>query len=517
MTQKTSRRKFIQFGAAGVGMFVTNFAGVTRPAKAAGTQSRYMINIQSFGGQDSSWTYSPMLVKDLDGLTDEQKKKFYGVVTDAPRFPDALAKPFGNGYLGLSMRNFSSELNRMAVIRGLKPEGSHDIGNRYIQDGHLSGYAASYSTIVADALSKGNDRLRDLHYVQITNTSADFRSQVGFFHGPGLPLNIADSATWDKLSATDAKNPANTAALKAQLDTAMKGLASSTAAALQVKASQTLFNEDYVLASDSANAIMGMNFSASAEYKAAVARYKDAILADMKVLILGDATKDCVKEHLKNHPNFATLSEATLETSLKANFNVASLEAMVFPWALADFLVTSDLSAVVDVPTWGGDFHDFNDKDFLASACNMACLRALLNRLASKQVPEGGASFLDRTLVVYSTEFDRQVARSVLSTANVNRPGTDHGDTSSVVMAGYRIKGNKIVGGRMTGPKGQFGSLREPFLLPLPVNANGDPDAAGDFISQRSILPTVCEIFGISVPSQQKTEMESISAVIKPA
>lgn len=522
MTQKTSRRRFIQFGAAGMGMLVTSYAGSRQAQAATGTRSRYLINIQSFGGQDSTWTHSPVLFRDTKGLTDAQRNEmFYGVLANKLRFPDSLAKTFGNGYLGVSMRNYNAELAKMCVIRGMVPEGSHDVGNRMIQDGHLSGYAASFSTIVADALAKAPDKLRDLHYVQITNSSADFRSQVGFFHGPGLPLNIADAQTWDRLSATDAKNPATTTALKNALNNAVVGLANSTGNALQIKSSQNLFKDDFNLAYDSANSIMGMNFATSTEYLAAVKRYKDAILNDMRALILGSDTKTVIQEALKFHPNFATFTDAGLEAALKANFNVQSLEAMVFPWALADFLVTSDLSAVVDVPAVGGDFHDLNDRDFLASACNMACLRALINRLSTKNVPEGGAKFIDRTLIVYSTEFDRQAARTVLSSANEARPGTDHGYTSSCIMAGYRIKGNKIVGGRGTGPEGEFGFLYTPnspnFLAPLPIDEDGNPDASGEKISQRSILPTVCDIFGVSVPSQQKTEMESISAIIKPA
>ncbi len=522
MTQKTSRRRFIQFGAAGVGMLVTNFPGSREAKAASATRSRYLINIQNLGGQDSTWTHSPMLLSDTAGLSTAQlNAEFYGVLPNKLRYPDSLAKPFGNGYLGVSMHAYSAELAKMCVIRGMVPEGSHDVGNRMIQDGHLSGYAASFSTIVADALAKAPDKLRDLHYVQITNSSADFRSQVGFFRGAGLPLNIADAATWDKLSATDAKNPATTAALRNSLNLAVEGLANSTGNALQIKSSQNLFKNDFNLAYDSANSIMGMNFATSTEYVAAVKRYKDAILDDLRALIFGSDTKDVIRAALKFHPNFATFSETGLEAALKANFNVQSLEAMVFPWALADFLVTSDLSAVVDVPAVGGDFHDLNDRDFLASACNMACLRALINRLSSKNVPEGGAKFIDRTLIVYSTEFDRQVARSVLSTANAKRPGTDHGYTSSCIMAGYRIRGNKIVGARGTGPDGQFGALYSPtspnFLAPLPIDENGNPNAAGELITQRSILPTVCEIFGVSVPAQQKTEMESISAIIKPA
>ena len=519
MTLKTTRRRFMQFGASGFGLAVTDFAGICPPARAAGLRSRYLINLQSIGGVDSSWSHSPMLVSDTRGLTEQQLVNFYGVYAGVPRFPDDIAKVMGNGFLGITMNAFaSSELARMAILRGMVAEGSHDVGNHMIQDGHLSGYAASFSTIVADALAKNPDRLRPLHYVQITNTSTEFRSQVGFFHGPGIPLNIADSATWSKLSTPDPKNPANSAALKGLLNTSIGSLASTTGGALTAISSRKLFTEDFPTAFSSADLIMGQNYAVSPAFTAALERYKMAVLTDLSALIFGGTTKPYIQEALKYHPAFKTVTTTSLEAALAREYGVSDLKTMVFPFALADFLITSDLSAVVDVRMPGGDFHDTNDRDMLRSAANMACLRALIKRLDSIEAPgETGKSFMDQTLIVCSTEFDRQLARTVDSSTNALRPGTNHGTTSSVILAGYRVKGSKIIGGRATGSGGQFGSIDEAFLGPLPINATtGDPDASGNFYSQRSVLPTVLEIFGISVPSQQKTEMVSISAVIKP-
>jgi hypothetical protein len=519
MTLKTTRRRFLEFGASGFGLAVAGFPGLCRPASAAGLRSRYLINLQSFGGVDSAWGHSPMLVRDTNGLSTAQLVNFYGVYPGAPRFPDNLAKPMGNGVLGITMNAFtSSELNRMAILRGMMAEGSHDVGNRMMQNGHLSGYAACFSTIVADALARSPDRLRPLHYVQITNTPADFRSQVGFFHGPGIPLNIADAPTWSKLSASDPNNPANSAQLKELLNTSIEALATTTGGALAANSSRKLFTEDFVTSYSAADSIIGKNYAQSAAFLACLERYKAAVLTDLNALLLGSATKPYTSEVLKNYPAFANVTATGLEAALNGEFGPGGLSNVVFPFALADFLVTSDLSAVVDAPIPGGDFHDFNERDMLRSAANMACLRALINRLASVPAPgETGKSLLDQTLIVYSTEFDRQVARTVNASANSTRPGTNHGSTSSAILAGYRVKGNKIVGGRATGSGGQFGAIDEAFLSPLPIDVTtGDPIATGEYYAQRSLLPTVLEIFGLSVPSQQKTEMVSISAIIKP-
>ena len=57
----------------------------------------------------------------------------------------------------------------------------------------------------------------------------------------------------------------------------------------------------------------------------------------------------------------------------------------------------------------------------------------------------------------------------------------------------------------------------EPYLNPLPIDAQtGQPSVNGVNISQYSALPTVLEISGVAVPSQQRTEWTSVKPAIKP-
>mgnify|MGYP006284094693 CR=1 FL=1 len=512
MSSKPTRRQFIQFGTAGLAIATTplSFSTIGRADQAR--RSRYLINIQSRGGWDTAWHISPMLLRDTAGLSAAAiNTNFHGVVS-TPRFNDNHAIAFGGSVLGPGMSAFNTaELAQLMIWRGLGVPGSHSVGNYIIQDGHQSGYAASFSTIVADALSKAPDYTRPLHYVQCTDQSADFYSQVGFYQGPGVPLNIADSQTWKLIGTPDPNDPSANDAVKKAISKSINGLANSTDG-LKLPRSKQLFTETFASAFNASEQIAGKNFAQSPEFLATIKRYEKAVVDDLTEVIFGSAASPSIRSAIARVPGLPSSGAGMLDFLNRT----IGLQGMIFPFALADFLVTHDLAAVVDVPAPGADYHDRNDMDFIDTTAGLACLRALIIKLKSTPAPDGSGDLLNSTLIVYTSEFDRQIARTVNQPTFTSRPGTNHGSTASVIMAGYGANGGKVIGGRGTGPNGAYGGAGT-FLEPLPIDPqSGLPSASGKSTSQFSVLPTVLAIFGVNVPSQQVTEWDAVKPAIKP-
>ena len=520
MRTRMDRRQFFKASSLGLGTVGIIGYGIAPGQLLASTspvrRSRYLINLQGFGGWDSSWHHSPVLVKDTAGLSAaDLTNQFYGVVANATRFPDSQAIAFANGFVGPTFANYSSaDLNNLLIWRGLVAEGSHSVGNHLIQNGHPSSYASSFSTIVADALARAPDYPRTLHYAQLTANTAAFDSGPGLMHGPGIPLNIPNTSSWAALSAADPNDPVADPKLKALVDSTVNNLAGNVSGA-QLNATRNLFQGDFLTGYTDASLLTGHNYATSSAFTATVATYHKAVVDDLSALLFSSASASALRDAIALMPGLPAAA-ANVEAFLVQT--IGNLDSLVFAYALADFLITNDLSAVVDLPMSYGDYHDRNDADLIGVAVSLACLKTLLRKLQATPLPNGqSGSFFDATLVVVSTEFDRQVARTVNNPAFSNRPGTNHGSTSSVIMAGYGVNNGKIIGGRGTGPNGIYGGTGMPFLQPLPVDpATGEPNASGVLASQRAVLPTVLKIFGLSVPSQQQTEQVPLPAVIKP-
>ncbi|MBM4252995.1 MAG: DUF1501 domain-containing protein [Deltaproteobacteria bacterium] len=512
MTTKPSRRQFIQFGTAGLAIATTPLGfssiGHADPAR----RSRYLINIQCRGGWDTSWHITPMVLRDTAGLSAAAiNSNFHGDVA-TPRFNDNHAIPFGGSVLGPGMSAYNTaEFAQLMIWRGLGVPGSHSVGNFIIQDGHQSGYAASFSTIVADALAKAPDYTRPLHYVQCTEDSAGFYSQIGLYQGPGVPLNVPNSGTWKLIGSPDPNDPSANEAVRKAISKSINGLASSTDA-FKLPRSKQLFSETFAIAFNASEQIAGKNFAQSPEFLATMKRYEKAVVDDLTEVIFSSSASPSIRNALSKIPGMPSSGTGMLDFLNRS----IQLQAMIFPFALADFLVTRDLAAVVDVPAPGGDYHDQNDMDFIETTAGLVCLRALIIKLKNTPAPDGSGDLLNSTLLVYTSEFDRQVARTVNDARFTTRPGTNHGYTASVIMAGYGANGGKVIGGRGTGPNGVYGGVGA-FLQPLPIDPqSGLPSASGKMTSQFSVLPTVLAIFGVDVPAQQVTEWDAVKPAIKP-
>ncbi len=512
MTSKPNRRQFIQFGTAGFAIATTplSFANLSRANPAR--RSRYLINIQSFGGWDTAWHISPFLLRETAGLSQAIINESFHGDASVPRFNDNQAIPFAGTVVGPGMSAFSkADFNELLIWRGLEVPGSHDVGNHIIQDGHQSGYAASFSTIIADALAKAPDYIRPLHYVQCVEQSADFRSQTGSYQGPGVPLNIANAVTWKAISSPDPNDPAPNDAVKQAISKTVNSLANRTDDFKRARSKQ-LFSDTFANAFNASEQIMGKNFAQSPEFIATLKRYETAVVDDLTDVIFGSSASASIKTAIAKVPGLPSNGGGMLDFLNKA----INLKNIIFPFAMADFLVTSDLAAVVDIPGPGADYHDRNDMDFLETTSGLACLRALITKLKNTAAPDGSGDLLNSTLIVYSSEFDRQIARTVNLPTFASRPGTNHGATASIILAGYGTNSGKVIGGRGTGPNGTYGGAGAPFLEPLPIDSqSGQPSTSGKLASQFSILPTVLAMFGVDVPAQQRTEWGTVKPVIK--
>jgi hypothetical protein len=196
----------------------------------------------------------------------------------------------------------------------------------------------------------------------------------------------------------------------------------------------------------------------------------------------------------------------------------AEIEEHAFRFALADFLVRNDLSAVVDLSVWCGDYHNENDTQALRMLVVYAGVQLLISRLRTTELPDqSGRSILDVTTLAMVSEFDRSPTLSALSAGSLNRPGTNHHGSVSVFLAGAGVPAGKTSGGFSNGhpdhaPFAKFGAFG-----PVPMDRDtGQPSINGEMISARTIFPTMLEIFGAASYSQIGTNgLRAVPALLR--
>jgi hypothetical protein len=192
---------------------------------------------------------------------------------------------------------------------------------------------------------------------------------------------------------------------------------------------------------------------------------------------------------------------------------VAIIDELGFKFALADFLVTHDLAAVVDFACGDFDQHNEMDKHALTGLATFAGIRTLMRRLRSRSSPDtGGRSLMDLTSMVITSEFDREPLLSALEPAFNGRPGTNHWESASAILIGAGFRGGRVIGDFLTGERKKLGSgLVERTTLPQVRSPSGVPNkpytgfpidpktgaisANGVYPSVRSIFPTVLAAF----------------------
>lgn len=533
---------------------------VARAATPAGKQRRHFVNVGSFAraGWDSYFFHQGLVSADYVPIQNSTWMNDFCTYT--LRYQDAQAQQFGGASgpsLGQGMclmlpamaaisrsdsffvgaPNFKVNLGDLLIWRGMTSTSAHGIAGHMVQEGALSSYAGSYSSIVSVQLSQAPDYLRKLHYVQAASSPAAMSLQSGFITGYGIPVNIGDIATWTAMTGMATAAPGSMAALVQAATAQVNQLAA--ARTYSVPQSQQTY-ASYSSAYTSFLSVAGSSYATSTAFTNIMQRY-NAVLTRVLSIIAPQMFSPGPSGQSSNY-TYANLASQTASFNASSNANCITqecyggiptyvadyLQAQVFGFALAEFLITNDLSAVVDVPYQLPDCH----QDMMSGVVYLTVAYILylefLNGLKSADAGMGdGSTVLDHTTVIFQTEFDRESnPSSTVAGPPPNSPGTNHGVTTSVLLAGYgvQLSGNpsapRFVGDVMTGRYNNAGfnltpGSYGPYFLPLPIDSSGNPSPGGTVYDPQCILPTICQIFGALVPPQQFTGQPICTPILK--
>lgn len=490
----------------------------------------------------------------------------------------------GRHLMGLGMKNVftPSEVAQLLIWKGLAQEGQHVVGNTVIQQGSGSDYALSFSAVVARGL-ESEDYLRPLHYAMIVDKPMDLFTPANMNSGSAIPICIGTWDQFKDLTRKDPNDLVDQglrgalgeavqsltgqilrskALLRSTQDAASAfaaGFAGSTQVAGSEMAKSIEFRylyKRYILAMaqkvlalydftdpnpklsvlqlmntiyKEPSAYWGLKASLGAVISPSYGAGKIGPLPDMsawralKLALLADPGNASLKAQLAATEAALApkLDDATTVNSGGSLAFTSLLRQWAYPYAMADFLVRNDLSAVVDIPSPIGDFHGANLAGLVQATATFSAYRELMNSLREVAFPEGD-TLLDKTLIVMHSEMDRE---PFLLQADVNGnydgAGTNHGYSTSLVMAGYGIRRGAVIGDLHAGPAqgDAYGDPIEDFAQPLPIDsATGEPKPLSDggrVQSTKCILPTICAIFGIKVPMDQISEYSAVPAALK--
>ncbi|MBC7384900.1 MAG: DUF1501 domain-containing protein [Cryobacterium sp.] len=576
------RRTFLRnlgvgFGAAylaahGGGDFI-------RLAKAEGIRRRrHLINIVIWGGWDSSWYHNPIAVSDLQDLSQyldsvvisNSQIGFEGAnfgkafkMTYRHSDSEGSMHPFSANrqFMGMGMASVFSQndLSRIAIWKGLRQEGQHGIGNLAMQMGANSSYAVSYTGLVADSIA-ANDYVRPLHYMALANAPGDLFLNSAMNSGFQVPICVPDPTQMSRLTQADPNDIQDAGRRAAILSSIEKLSGVAYSGAFRRKSSRGIA-EAYSRSFSSALTITGSNLSTDPEYLYCVKRVW-MTMTSVSAALFGRAdlrTRQSavgvdfyselnnlassvsplpslsnyrlLKRQVATNPSDSTLAgqlaaeRTTLVASLQniPSSNLSnSILGLATNFGQAAFLVREDHSAVVDLSAWaGGDPHSAYLNGLLQMTWSMAGYREIM-RLLSEKATGGGASLLDSTLLVMHTELDREQWHQPGDPfGRVVHAGTNHADSTSLLMAGMGVRGGQIIGAIHRGPKdfaSYAGNAGYGYLQPLPIDfSNGMPKPlaeGGRYCSTKAIFPTILKIFGTPIPLQQITDYGAVNAII---
>ena len=505
MSQPMDRRIFIKQAlkyAAGMAALSAGGLAFRRDAQAASGTPGY-INIigRAPGGWDSFRYHNTFLAEDLEGFKnlktapnaaagglidsfDENGKLLF-----TQRFASDQAWKNRGTLFGPEFKQFSPFIDRMLVIRGLVATGGHGFGQHILQTGTISPYGASASSRISLAMEEQFGR-RSLHYVQIANSPGELNTSAGLLHGSAKAVNISDQSAWASLSVQSKDELPTTQ--RSLLDVAVSEITNLLKPSLLKGSSRDTyqsFNESFTGAND----VNKSGFGTSKEFLDLVVQYQQNALKAMKDVQTNPLWRDFVRPAII--PT-TYLSEA-------------------FGFAMAEFLIRKNLSYVVDVPVTIGDNHNLDDSHFYNLAAAYSFFNTLITNLDGKKTPDG-KSFLDWTTVSFATEFDRTPSLWAESPSSLLRPGSGHGETTSVLLIGGNVKAG-VAGGVKSGPSGPYGAfVHQGFGTALPINLKtGQPDVNGTLVSQESFFPTMLGLFKIPVPDEQQTGNPALEFAIK--
>jgi uncharacterized protein (DUF1501 family) len=188
-----------------------------------------------------------------------------------------------------------------------------------------------------------------------------------------------------------------------------------------------------------------------------------------------------------------TAFTATEQSLAAATTGIRALIAQTaWKFAMADLLITNNYASVVDLAFNTGDAHSNNSEELRKLMILMTCYARFLGKLKA-------SGHLSKTTVAMFSEFDRSANLGV-DTSFDNR-GTEHNQTSSVLLAGYGVKRGKVIGDRM------YGGSRDAAPLNL---AEGYVRA-----NYAHVFPTFMKIFGVEIPANQITDASPVLQVVE--
>jgi hypothetical protein len=579
------RRKFLTLGLGAVGaatLLPYEWLPGMKPLYASGRRRRHLVNLICYGGWDSSWMHNAFSRNALVGVDgayissstsgfehEHENDPFkYTQKTSDSTESDLGTHPDGQSRLGPGMRTVfesDAEYSDFLIWRGLNPAGGHGFGNNLILQGNSSSYAIGYAALISEALAE-IDR-RPLHYVLMAQDPTSLFTNFAMNKGDQIPICVPGRDQFEELTEVARDDLSDTrlrellsrtvttlseAGLRDQLKRAPSkvsagSFANSFGSASQIYGSNMLadplfkwLRKYYLLAIARAyrRASEDANISGRAsEWEYSYATRYSGILSEIGSLETRLTPLPDLEGFLANPaPHLAALEEVnSIWTVIGADnyspytpsfVSVRGLETSAFNYAMADYLIRSNHTAVIDLPGWPGlcDAHGgavgTNLDELLNMIATFALFRAMIRSFKRVPLPEGGTLF-DATLIALHTEFDRWPYHNARGYTNAGyNPGTNHADTASVVLAGMGIQGGRVVGRMHEGPKIHGAEFGDGYLRPLPIDVRtGLPlpvSQGGRVISTLAVMPTIMAAFGVAIPLQQITDWEAIPAVLRP-
>jgi hypothetical protein len=396
-------------------------------------------------------------------------------------------------YLGPGMSIFQDTpllRETIQIVGGLGwLDGGHTIGVEVMNAGRRAKSAVGFSSLIARSL--GAQRPLPLHYVQLAEPAA-IPTHLGLLGGRAEPVVIPDPET---LGLITQMNPKNDVPLHRRdaVNEAVQGLVSAALGSrLELKASRELYT-DYASSFQRALSIMSSDMSApGSEFSRLWTSYAD------------DVAK-VVEKH------------AFWTRALNAKGKPpVDLRTLSFRFALAEYLVATDTSGIIDIGVPFQDAHADNAREAAILLAIYACYRRLLLNLRARSVVVAGEQrgLLDVTTVAMFSEFDRAAC---LSDRGREAPGTGHGAAASMLLAGMGCQGGTVIGAIKLGPEqGPLPSLKRPIGAELPIRREtGRPDLNGKPYLLENVFPTIMSLFDTTIPSNQRSVHSPIQLKVR--
>jgi hypothetical protein len=529
---RPDRRRFLgqALTATTAATYALGVGKLGRNAYAEGLmQSRQLINIHAPGGWDTFWFYmehplswAPTETERLSFMRSEGGAVRQVLHQHYTQRASSGIQPYANGehFMGIGGANALAGADffnqRVCVWKGLVSGGAHGIPNQNILHGNLSAYSISFSGLAADYFAAQHGR-RPLHYVQTTQTPTQFGAQWAMAKGNQIPINVPDLASLRSLTSPTS-NDLSDAGQYARVSDAIRRLGEEIGKQeFSLRRSQEIYQQ-FTSFFQGALSILQLGTSLASfeslwnDYSEDARRcllnlygaFRDQVSPDVMIPYLGSNYNQrfSFRPGAPDHLGWRAQIEA------RSGSAWTQLRDIMFRFALADFLITRNLSSVVDVLGGSVDAHDKNDLDLAVTTLNMVGFRRVVQALAA-------AGKLDSTLVVMFSEFDRSGNLGV--DVGFDWRGTEHGASTSLLFAGLGMPGGKVVGATKSTGSSPFAGFSEfGWGYPLPIDpSSGLPSSTGKMLGFDVAFPTIMGILGVPIPANQLTDAQAVAALTR--